>query len=276
MSPLKLLRISRPRFWIYVLGPLLVGAGAVINTNTALITWQLIALAIYFTLPANLLIYGVNDIFDYESDKHNSKKQGYEELVENKEHQTIYLAIALTNGPFLFLLPHLPWQTIVSVAIFVLLGIFYSAPPIRAKTKPFLDSASNILYMMPGVAGFFLAGGSDPSIPLIVAAMLWCMAMHAYSAAPDVAADNAANMNTIATTLEERGTVLICIELYVTAFLLSVNPLGWGWATLAAAPYIILMHLSYANLNKLKFYYRLFPYVNTVVGAYLFFLAILK
>lgn len=276
MSPLKLLRVSRPRFWIYVLGPLLVGAGAIINTNTSLISWQLLALALYFTLPANLLIYGVNDIFDYESDKHNAKKQGYEELVEKNEHRLITLAILATNLPFLLLLPHLEWQAIVSIIVFLLLGIFYSAPPIRAKTKPFLDSASNILYMMPGLAGFFVAGGSNLSPFLVIAAGLWCMAMHAYSAAPDVAADNTAGMNTIATTLEEKNTVLLCLELYVTAFIFSAGIIGFPWMAIAAAPYIILMGLSYANLNKLKYYYRLFPYINTAVGMYLFFLAILK
>jgi 4-hydroxybenzoate polyprenyltransferase len=33
-----------------------------------------VLLMIYFTYPANLLVYGVNDIFDYETDKLNAKK----------------------------------------------------------------------------------------------------------------------------------------------------------------------------------------------------------
>jgi 4-hydroxybenzoate polyprenyltransferase len=34
-----------------------------------------LAFALYFTFPANLFVYGVNDFADYDTDKFNSKKQ---------------------------------------------------------------------------------------------------------------------------------------------------------------------------------------------------------
>ena len=72
------LRISRPRFWLYLLGPFLIGA---IAADTANFFWPALAVfAFYFTFPANMLIYGVNDIFDYEADKHNPAKKGSELL----------------------------------------------------------------------------------------------------------------------------------------------------------------------------------------------------
>ena len=86
MSITKLLRISRPRFWIYLLGPYLIGSILAFEPMQIIWQWQFWLGFVYFTLPANLLIYGVNDIFDYETDKLNPKKQNYEALVTPSEH----------------------------------------------------------------------------------------------------------------------------------------------------------------------------------------------
>lgn len=42
---------------------------------------------LYFLFPANLLVYGVNDIADEDTDILNAKKQGYE-LLHTKEKTT--------------------------------------------------------------------------------------------------------------------------------------------------------------------------------------------
>ncbi len=72
--------ISRPRFWMYVLGTFLVGMIAA--GNPFQYDWQtnvnLVVLALFFSLPANLFIYGINDIYDYDTDRLNAKKTRYE------------------------------------------------------------------------------------------------------------------------------------------------------------------------------------------------------
>ena len=77
-----LLKVSRPRFWLYVFGPYLVGLAAGASAREDFLQFKVFAFALYFLLPANLLIYGVNDIFDFETDKLNPKKQDYEILVQ--------------------------------------------------------------------------------------------------------------------------------------------------------------------------------------------------
>ena len=37
---------------------------------------------VYFLIPANILIYGINDIFDYDTDKLNPKKGTYEAFID--------------------------------------------------------------------------------------------------------------------------------------------------------------------------------------------------
>ena len=94
-----LLRVSRPRFWFYIFGPYIVGLIAGVVTRNELLDWRTILFAVYFLFPANLLIYGVNDIFDYETDRLNEKKLDYESLVETNQHKSLAIWIADFNLP---------------------------------------------------------------------------------------------------------------------------------------------------------------------------------
>ena len=74
------LKVSRPRFWIYIIGPVLLVLASFLN-----ISKDLLLLILYLTYPANLLIYGVNDIADRDTDALNIKKGSYEHLLQLKE-----------------------------------------------------------------------------------------------------------------------------------------------------------------------------------------------
>lgn len=267
----RLLRISRPRFWLYVLGPYLLGCVATIGTQTARIDWMLIAFAFFFTFPANLLIYGVNDMFDYETDKDNQKKQGYEALVNPAEHGSLRHAILLFTIPFAILLIETSFFVQLAMLGFLFLSYFYSAKPIRAKARPFVDSLFNILYVFPALFGFLLAGGTYISWKYIIAGCLWCMAMHAYSAVPDIAADHANGIETIATRLGAVWTLILCALLYACAGIVATIA-GFGLiAVLLAVGYVALMVISlYIPASKLHLLYRHFPTVNVLAGFILF------
>jgi len=66
--------LSRPRFWFYLAGPVVVGVAVAAQSVDDLFTPMTIGLFAYFLLPANVLLYGVNDIFDVEVDAENPKK----------------------------------------------------------------------------------------------------------------------------------------------------------------------------------------------------------
>ena len=265
----KLIKISRFRFWPYVLGPYAIGvlaAGRVDN-------WLLVILVgLYFTLPANLLIYGVNDIFDYETDKHNPKKQSYEELVTPKDQKKLWRWIGISNAPFLLLLPFVGVQALWGIAGFLFFSYFYSAPPIRAKIRPLIDSIFNVLYVFPAVVGYGIASASYPNPLLFLAATLWCMAMHAYSAVPDIKADGQAKIATIATKLGRQGTLVFCLVCYALSAALSWPVLGY-FSFIAGMLYIGLMLVSLASQNRQELFkiYTYFPTINILVGAGLFF-----
>jgi 4-hydroxybenzoate polyprenyltransferase len=269
----RLLSISRPRFWIYLFGPYIVGLASGAKTVSDFFHLPILLFALYFTLPANLLVYGVNDIFDYETDRANAKKTGYESLVPPDERAALWRAIAFYNLPFLPLLFWVSPAAVFSFCGFAFFGIAYSAPP-RFKTKPLLDSASNVLYIFPGLFAFFLIGGDNFQPLLFVAAWCWAMAMHAYSAVPDISADRSNGLNTIATWLGFRGTMIFCLFLYISAAALSIEALQ-TLSLLLGAVYagLMLFSLSRRDEADLLRVYRWFPLVNTLCGMTLFFAA---
>ena len=263
-----LIKISRPRFWVYITGPFLIGVVAAVPIQS----WPLIILlGIYFTFPANLLIYGINDIFDYETDKHNPKKISYETLVKPKEQKKLWRWIAITNVPFLLLLPLLGNNGRWAIAGFLFFGVFYSMPPIRAKVRPLLDSVFNVLYIFPGIVGYAVVSKTLPSLYICLAAAFWCMAMHAYSAVPDIEADRKAKIDTIATKLGKTGTLLFCLACYGLAAGLTVSVLGqFSIAAAILYGFMMIVTLRAKNAHSVMKLYSLFPYINMGVGMALF------
>lgn len=267
---LKLLyQTARPRFWIYIIGPLLIALAAGGQSPT-LGVYILLA---YATLPANLLIYGVNDIFDQETDRFNQKKGSYELLLNQHSVKLITAAIVGLQLPFLIaLFVLLPTASLPWLGLFLVTGIGYSMPPIRAKARPFLDATFNILYAALGFAAYRALSGHQPPVILVVASLFWCMAMHAYSAVPDIAADTKAHTPTIATALGAKPMLLVCGLLYAAAGVLSYAYLGW-FSLLAAAVYLALMIKSYQALatHNLFQWYARFPLINSGLGMMMFF-----
>jgi len=242
--------------------------------TTHLQTVQVIVLfLLFFTLPANLFLYGVNDIFDYETDRSNEKKSAYETLALPAEHARLTWMILALILPFAPALPYQCPPALAALAGFLFCGAFYSAPPIRAKARPILDSAFNVLYALPGLFAYLLVGGTTISVPVCLAAWLWTMAMHAYSAVPDIEADRGAGLQTIATLLGFRGTLLLCLALYIAAAVAAYQALSL-LAVILGFVYTLLMLISLrtdttAGLLRI---YRWFPLVNTLGGMAIFLL----
>lgn len=276
---LYLLKTSRTRFWTYVLGPALLGFFLSLNTGSEVSITLPQALGIlYFTLPANLLIYGINDIFDGDTDQYNPKKSTYEN--HHKKSQTKFLAtaIAVLNIPFLayfFLTQN--QQVIYSLIAFLFFSIQYSATPIRAKAKPFIDGIFNFLYVAPALVLISMVNPqliSTEAIPLILAGTFWCMAMHCFSAIPDIEADNKAKLRTTAVLLGRKGALAYCFVLYSLTALINCYYFPLYTAVLFVYPFMILY--TFFNQEKTFQIYKYFPYLNTLVGFILSLQVIIK
>lgn len=275
----KFIKLSRPRFWIYVLGPFLL-TFATIN-SPAQFSPALILMFIYFTFPANVLIYGINDIYDKETDAFNEKKNGYENTLSqtNNDDSKLKNIIFYTNIIFIiYAIFNLTLLPLIFLFVFVLFAHQYSATPFRAKAIPFVDSiVSGILYILPAFVSWGILYNTLPPLVPILAGIIWSISMHAYSAVPDINADIQANIKTGAIILGKNKMLLLCGLLYVIASILAVPYIG-NFAYIAGLVYVVLIALS---INKktpeetLK-YYKMFPIVNTLIGTVLFFIILFK
>ncbi len=232
---------SRPVSWINTAYPF---AAAYLLT-TREIDATLVIGTLFFLVPYNLAMYGVNDVFDYESDLRNPRKGGaHGAVLDTRMHRITLWAAALSCVPFVVYLvivgSPLSWLVLAVSLFFV---VFYSAPPLRLKERPFADSVtSSIHFFSPAVYALVLAGAvwTWQLVVVITAFALWGIASHAFGAVQDVAADRAADISSIATARGARWTVRFALVAYAAA---GVLMLATAWpgplAALVAVPYLV-------------------------------------
>ena len=270
----KLFWSSRPISWINTAFPFAAGYYLVLGE----INLTLVLGFVFFLIPYNLLMYGVNDVFDYESDLRNPRKGGIEgALLEPKYHRPILLIATLVPVPFLwylFVQGDAQSNLILGIVIFSVLA--YSLKHMRFKEIPFLDSITSATHFVgPLVYGISLAGGSLGNQTLILitlAFFLWGMASHAFGAVQDIRADREANISSIATVLGARATVRVAMVGYVLAGLLTLF-IGdrYSFAFLAALPYLFVVgrewNIEDANCERANRGWKRFIWLNFLAGA---------
>ncbi|MEP7284132.1 MAG: prenyltransferase [Chloroflexota bacterium] len=270
MSFAKLLKISRPRFWFYTAGPFLLGYIVGLPTGYREIYpirfWILFA---YFLLPANLFLYGINDVFDRASDALNDKKSAQEHRLADQEQRGVIatlIIIMFISAGMLMLIPVALWWIF---GLFLFFSVFYSAPPLRFKARPFLDSYSNVLYVLPGFLGYALTANRYPPLAIVVGAICWAAGMHAYSAIPDIEPDTQAGIRTVAVVLGKQRSLLFVAANWTIFALLIMATLGPLGAITLLYPAIPLALYFQPNINVARVYWW-FPALNGLMGFLVF------
>ncbi|GAB2457130.1 4-hydroxybenzoate polyprenyltransferase [Conyzicola lurida] len=233
---------SRPLSWVNTAFPF----AAAYFMATREIDLVLVLGTVYFLIPYNLAMYGINDVFDYESDLRNPRKGGVEgALLDRGMHRPTLIAAAVTNIPFLVYLVvvgnPLSWL-VLAVSVFAVIA--YSAPGLRFKERPFVDSiTSSTHFVSPAIYGLALAGAVfTPQLWMLLAAFfLWGIASHAFGAVQDVIADREADIDSIATVIGAKATVRLAVIAYLLAgVLLLFTEWPGQLAALLALPYAIV------------------------------------
>lgn len=271
---LFILNASRPRFWAYIAGPFLLGFIAGVESIYSLLSLFFFIVFLYFLVPANVLLYGINDYFDSDTDQFNLKKKTHELLLKSSQKNILKRALLLTLAISIavgVLLPNTISQTLF--VIFILLSIFYSTPPLRFKAHPFIDSFSNILYIFPALISYSFFSNTFHA-PVILAMSLWAIAMHLYSAIPDIKSDAKAHLKTTAVVLGEKGSLILCAVLYLLAVLCGLLT-SLSYLSLIGLIYVALPLVGLLKPQLISKIYWCFPYINTFLGFILFIFLVL-
>jgi len=227
---LLLVKESRPIGWIF--GPAVFLIGMTFSGSITITTLSILQI-LMLSFPFCIAGYGINDIYDYESDKLNPRKNvlgGWlSPTLEPQYHPYIknvsFIVISL------LLLTSFLTLNITNILGMVLLGFFgyfYSAPPLRFKEKPPLDSFVNgiIYFFAPFLLGFSF-GGSIFDVGIDVYLITACvMGIHAYTTIMDYDADKKTGHKTFATVFSERGASLFAFLTFIfTLFIAKLSTL---------------------------------------------------
>ena len=234
--------------------------------------------SIFFLIPYNFLMYGINDVFDYESDLRNPRKGGIEgALLDPKYHKTtIWSSIGFAAVFVVYLLfvgsDAADFWLLVSLAAV----LAYSVPKLRFKERPFLDSFTSAVHFVgPMVYGLVLAGSTliDAKVIAVIAAFMgWGMASHAFGAVQDVRADREAGIKSVATQIGARNTVRFAFVLYLLAAAVIMT-IGWHGvvASLAVLPYLVIispyLNITDADCERANGGWKRFIWLNFAAGA---------
>ena len=236
----NLLVSSRPVSWVNTAYPF---AAAYLLTAGA-VDLPLIIGTLFFLIPYNLAMYGINDVFDYESDVLNPRKGGAEGAVLDRSlHRTTLLAAVLVPLPFVaYLLAAGTWLSAAVLALSLFAVVAYSAPGLRFKERPFVDSmTSSFHFVSPALFGLVLAGADFTGAlwAVLGAFFLWGMASQAFGAVQDINADRQGGVGSVATVLGAAATVKYALAAYALAGVLMLFS-GWPGAlgALLALPYL--------------------------------------
>jgi len=263
---------SRPLSWVNTAFPF--AAAYLLTAREVDVT--LIVGALYFLIPYNLAMYGINDVFDYESDLRNPRKGGVEgALLDRGMHRPTIIAAIATNVPFLVYLvlvgSPLSWL-VLAVSVFAVIA--YSAPVLRFKERPFLDSVtSSTHFVSPAVYGLVLAGAAfTPQLWAVLGAFfLWGAASHAFGAVQDVIADREGGIASIATVIGARATVRLSVVAYLLGgVLLLLSSWPGPLAAVLVLPYAIscaqFWNVSDAESERANRGWKRFLWLNFVTG----------
>lgn len=236
----QLFLASRPVSWINTAFPF----AAAYYLAAGRIDAVLLVGTIFFLVPYNLAMYGINDVFDYKSDLANPRKGGIEGAVlERGVHRLIVRVAVLVCVPFVAALvmagPPASWM-VLAVSLFAVAA--YSLPGLRFKEKPFLDSiTSSTHFISPAVYGLSMAEVhlTPGLVALLAGFFLWGVASHAFGAVQDVLPDLDGGIGSIATVMGAKWTVRFAIGAWAAAGLLMLLTAWPGpLAALLALPYI--------------------------------------
>jgi 4-hydroxybenzoate polyprenyltransferase len=238
----------------------------------------LIVGSLFFLVPYNFLMYGINDVFDYESDLRNPRKGGIEgALLDPKYHAvTIWASVSFSAVfvVYLVLFGFLEANLWLGFTLFAVLA--YSLPKLRFKERPFLDSFTSAVHFVgPMVYGLVLAGSSiaDPKVIAVIAAFMgWGMASHAFGAVQDVRADREAGIKSVATQIGARNTVRFAFVLYLLSAGVIMT-IGWHGvvASLAVVPYLLIispyLNITDQDCERANGGWKRFIWLNFAAGA---------
>ncbi|MCD4760001.1 UbiA family prenyltransferase [archaeon] len=227
-----LVRVSRPSIW--VLGPLLF-LSALFYSGGSLSLVSVIQLVL-LSFPLSILLYGINDIYDYNSDRVNNRKKGMDGIVLDKKHHlfvkkvSIFVSILLLVGA----LVSFNLVNIISMFLLLFVAYYYSMLPLRFKEHPPFGVISvGLASLLIIFLGYSFGGNIFEASYKIYLIPLLIMAFQIFHTVVDYIPDKKAGYKTFASVFGKRFSSLVSFFIFLIIFVFG------GVRTLAIRLFIL-------------------------------------
>jgi 4-hydroxybenzoate polyprenyltransferase len=216
-----LIQVSRPIVWPVL--PLVYGLG--MNAANAAISIVAVIQMVLLTFPMNLIGCGLNDIYDYESDRRSARRRAVWGAVIEPDDRSFVFQSCVAMMPLVVLSACLTrnWDNYIATVSLLLVAWLYSVPPARLKERPPLDSVANGLgyFLLPFMMGYSL-GADQSAMPLRYYLLALCVCgIHALATAADYDADRAAGHRTLAVVFGRRAAAAIAFAAFFITWLFA-------------------------------------------------------
>jgi 4-hydroxybenzoate polyprenyltransferase len=184
-----------------------------------------IAQMLLLTFPMNLIGCGLNDIYDYESDRLSTRRRAIWGAVVTAEDRPFVFHACVAMMPLVILggCCTRNIENFMATVSLVVMAWIYSVPPYRLKERPPLDSLANGLgyFLFPLMMGYSLAA-NPREMPLRYYLLALCVAgVHALATAADYEADKSAGHRTFAVAFGRRTAAAFACAAFTAALFLG-------------------------------------------------------
>ncbi len=206
------LKASRPGLWFPTIWLYMLPLG----TQEFWQSWLFWAGLFYICFPLNFLIYGWNDIVDYETDQLNPRKGSFLFGAQGSKEELSRLPFAiavvqLLSCPFFIVMEG--WWMLGLFAVLALILIAYNYPERGLRSMPGLDLAAQFGYLL--VVPFSIMVNDVAQLPAVTYFYLFLFAIQSQliGEVMDIEPDSAVGRTTTATALGVRLTKMLIISI---------------------------------------------------------------
>lgn len=228
---------------------------------------------VYVTFPLNFLIYGWNDVVDYEADQVNPRKNTFLFGARGNKDQLErlwlpILIVQLAFIPFLFYFIGIKF-------LWLLLGIvsinwLYNLPEKGLRNTPPLELLCQVGYLLIVPLSMYLNNTTSMSVMAFVYLVLFAMQSHLMGEVMDLEPDLKSGKRTTATVIGRRATkwliiTIVLLEIIIVSYFFKEwifsGMLGLGFLWLLLDVLMIYRNKAY-SLSEMK----LFGYASNLIA----------
>jgi len=263
MRFLRLIQISRPVGWVLCVILFLIG----IRLSDANLDFVSLIEMVMFTFPFCLFLFGINDIYDYKSDRLNPrKKKFFGNFVRKNELVWLRKSCFISLIP-IFLISFITMNiwNIITTVLLILISYAYSAPPFRLKEIPIIESVSNavIIYLIV-MLGFTFNAFPWELTTKAYYLLLFIVAYHIFTTIMDYEYDKKVGHKTFAVRFGKKTAAFVSVLLGLFVYFFGrIQTIEFNLLVLISTLFfaITFFHTKFA---KLGFYLSIL--VGIIVG----------